>query len=119
MDWEPTVNDLFDAMGDAGRRIKDTSAFRQAFVLYDFNSGAASDWVRAIFKRFYSAHIESHRCIELKRPPARSRFGTAEHDAYLFPQLINEYCGGLCLAERAGNLAQGLGHEPGLQADVT
>src|SRR5450759_3942999 len=42
----------------------------------------------------------------------------AKHDAYLFPQLINEYCGGLCLAERTGDLAQGLGHEPGLQADV-
>ncbi len=42
----------------------------------------------------------------------------SEHDSYLFPQLVNENCGGLGLAQRAGDLAERLGHEPGLEPDV-
>ena len=42
----------------------------------------------------------------------------SEHDADFFPQLVNEDRGGLCLVERAGDLAEGLGHQPGLEADV-
>src|ERR1019366_9233577 len=80
MDREPTVNDLFDAMSNASHRIEDTGAFRQALVLYDLDSGTTSDWIGAIFKCFYSAHIESYRCIELKRPSARSRFGAIVND---------------------------------------
>jgi hypothetical protein len=60
VNWESAVDDLLDAMGDAGRRVEDTGAFSQALVLYDFNSSTASDRIGAIFKRFYSPHIESY-----------------------------------------------------------
>ena len=49
--------------------------------------------------------------------PGRVRHAP-EHDPDLFPQLVDEDHGGLRLVERTGELAQGLGHEPGLQADV-
>src|ERR1039457_602581 len=72
MDRAQTVNDIFDAMSNASNRIEDTGTFRQALVLYDLDSGTTSDWLGSVLKGFYSAHIESYRCIELKRPPARS-----------------------------------------------
>ena len=42
----------------------------------------------------------------------------AEHHADLLAELVDEDGGGLGGAQRAGQLAQGLAHQPGLQADV-
>ena len=42
----------------------------------------------------------------------------SEHYPDLFPELVNENCGGLRLAQRARDLAECLGHETGLQPDV-
>ena len=43
----------------------------------------------------------------------------AEHDSDLFAELVDEDRGGLGLAQRAGELTQGLGHQARLEADVT
>ena len=44
--------------------------------------------------------------------------GRAEHDADLLAELVDEDRGGARVAQRAGDLAQRLAHQPGLQADV-
>jgi hypothetical protein len=56
--------------------------------------------------------------VSIRRLSAGSRFRRAEHDSDFFPQLVNENRGGLGLVQRAGDLAEGLGHQPRLQADV-
>src|SRR5208282_1388602 len=43
---------------------------------------------------------------------------TSEHYSDFFPQLVDEDCGGLGLVQRARDLAERLGHEAGLEADV-
>ena len=42
----------------------------------------------------------------------------SEHHTYLLAELVGEDGGGLGLVQRTGDLAEGLGHEAGLQADV-
>ena len=44
--------------------------------------------------------------------------GLPEHDAYLFPELVDEDDGAVGAAGGGGELAEGLGHEAGLEADV-
>ena len=56
--------------------------------------------------------------VELERPAAGRRFGAAEHDADLLADLVDEDDDRAALGDRAGELAERLAHEPGLQADV-
>ena len=72
----------------------------------------------ALLERLDAADVEPDRGVELERPPAGSDLGVAEHDADLLPELVDEDRGRLGLADGAGQLAQGLAHEPGLEADV-
>src|SRR5450756_1334269 len=55
--------------------------------------------------------------VELERLAAGGDFGAAEHDADLLAQLIGEAADRARPAEGAGELAQRLAHEAGLQAD--
>src|SRR5215831_19054006 len=92
--------------------------WRRQLVLDHLYPGAAADGLGAVLERLDPAHVEPDRGVELQRPPAAGRFRRAEHHADLLPQLVDEDRGGLRLADRAGELAQGLGHEPGLEADM-
>ena len=57
--------------------------------------------------------------VELQGPAAGGRFGAAEHDADLLADLVDEdHDGAWLLAIAAGELAERLAHQPGLQADV-
>src|SRR5215470_4144116 len=92
--------------------------WRRTLVLDDLDPGTAADRVGAVLEGLDPAYIQPDRGVELERPPAGGGLRRPEHHADLFPQLVDEDRGGLRLVERAGELAQGLGHEPGLQADV-
>ena len=65
-----------------------------------------------------AANIDADRRVELERPAAGGGFGVAKHDADLFADLVDEDERRARLGNRTGELAQGLGHEPGLQADM-
>src|SRR5215831_5041343 len=91
---------------------------RSALVLNDLDPGTAADRLCAVLEGFDAPYIQPDRGVELKGPPTGGGFGRPEHNSYLFPQLVDEDRGGLRLIERTGELAQGLGHEPGMQADV-
>ncbi len=93
--------------------------WRRHFILDDFYPGSVSDRICSVFQGLDAADIKSNRCIELQRLPASGRLRNAsEHDAYLFPQLINKNSCGLCLVKRAGYFPEGLRHQPGLQANM-
>ena len=60
--------------------------------------------------------VEADRGVELQRAAAGRRLGVAEHDADLLAQLVGEDQRGVRAGDGAGQLAQGLAHEPGLDA---
>src|SRR5699024_12102457 len=53
-------------------------------------AGAVSNSVGAILKRLDPAHIDPHRGVELQRLTTGGGFRTAEEDADLLPQLVDE-----------------------------
>ena len=55
--------------------------------------------------------------VELERATAGRRLRVAEHDADLLAQLVREDERGVRARDGAGQLAQRLAHEPGLDAD--
>src|SRR4051812_28742668 len=73
---------------------------------------------RAVLERLDAADVEPDGRVELERLATGRRLGAAEEDADLLAQLVDEDRGRAGLAEGAGDLAQGLAHQPGLQADV-
>ena len=87
-------------------------------VLDDLDAGAVADHVGAVLQGLDAADVETHRRVELQRPAARRGLGRAEHDADLLAQLVDEDGDGAGLVEVAGELAQRLAHEAGLEADV-
>jgi len=56
--------------------------------------------------------------VELQGLPAGSDLRVAVGDPHLLTQLVDKDDGGVGLADHAGQLAQGLRHQPRLQADV-
>src|SRR5439155_2504947 len=89
-----------------------------ALVLQDLDAGPIADRVGAVLERLDPAHVQPDRGVEVERLAAAGRLRTSEHHTDLFPQLVDEDRGGLGLAQCAGDLAQGLGHEPRLEPDV-
>src|SRR5215469_2715189 len=87
-------------------------------VLDYLHPGPAAHRIGAVLERLDPAYVEPDRRVELQRPAAGGGLRAPEHDADLLPQLVDEDRGGLGLVQRARQLAQGLGHEPGLQAYV-
>src|SRR5205814_980739 len=71
--------------------------WRSDLVLDDLHLHATADDNIALLDRLDRADIDAHRCVELQRPPARGRFGVAEHHAYLLAQLVDEDDGRLRL----------------------
>src|SRR5262249_17969918 len=62
--------------------------------------------------------LRAHPRAEHSRLATRRRLRRAEHDTDLLPELVDEDRRGAGVAERAGDLAQCLAHQPGLQADM-
>ena len=65
-----------------------------------------------------AADIQTDGGIELQRLAAGGGFGVAEHHADLFAQLVDEQADAVALGDEAVELAQRLGHQTRLQADV-
>ena len=90
---------------------------RRDLVLGHLDAHAVADRLGAVFERLDAADVEPDGGVELERLAAGGRLGIAEHDADLLAQLVGEDGDGARLAERAGELAQGLAHEARLQTD--
>src|SRR3954468_4115753 len=79
---------------------------RGHLVLHDLDARAVADRLRAVLHRLDAPDVESDRRVELQRLATRRGLGRAEHDADLFPQLVDEDRGGLGLVDGAGELTQ-------------
>ena len=91
---------------------------RGDFILGDADAGAVADVVAALLNRLDAADIEAYAGVELEGAPAGGGFWRTEHDADLLAELVGEHDDGVGLLDGAGELAQGLAHEAGLQADM-
>jgi hypothetical protein len=65
-----------------------------------------------------AADLHADGRIELQRIAAGRRFGIAEHDADLEPDLVKKDHHGLAARHAAGQLAQRLAHQPRMKADM-
>ena len=90
----------------------------RALVLDHLDPGPVADHVGPVLDRLDPADVQPDRRVELQRPATRRGLGRPEHDADLLPQLVDEDGDGAGLRQRPGQLAQRLGHEARLQADV-
>src|SRR5206468_9709139 len=70
--------------------------WRGDLVLHHLHLGAVADRALALLERGDAPDVHAHRGVELERAPAGGRFWRSEHDAYLHPDLIDEY--DACLA---------------------
>ncbi len=70
------------------------------------------------FRPLDAAHVDPHAGIVLQCASAGGDFGVAIDDADFFAQLVDEDADGVRLSDNAGQLAQGLAHQAGLQADM-
>ena len=87
-------------------------------IFHDFDFRAAADHLVAILDGGDAPHIRANRRVELQRATAGCRFRIAEHDADLFANLVDEDEAGFGFRNDAGEFAQGLGHQSGLQAHL-
>ena len=65
-----------------------------------------------------AADVDADGGVELQGPSAGGGFGVAEHHADLLADLVDEDDGGAGAVDGAGELAQRLGHQAGLEPDV-
>ena len=91
---------------------------RGALVLHDLDPGAVAHDLDPVLDGLDAADVEAHRRVELERPAAGGGLRRAEHHADLLAQLVDEDGDGAGPVEVGGQLAQRLGHEAGLEADV-
>src|SRR5262245_54615039 len=129
---EPRARLLDDPLVD--REIDEIAGARDAFTVHHVELGLAERWRDlvlhhldpratadhgvAVLDARDAADVEPDRRVELERAPARGRFGVAEHDADLLAQLVDEDEARLRLGDDAGELAERLRHEAGLQAHL-
>ena len=90
---------------------------RGDLVLDDLDADAVADDVAPLLDGVDAADVHADGGEELERAAAGSGLGVAEHDADLLAELVDEDAGGVRLGEGAGELAKGLAHETGLEAD--
>src|SRR2546423_5971962 len=84
------VDDVLDAMGEAGRRIEHGRARGHALVLHDLDARAVADDLDTVLDRLDAPDVEPDRRVELQRSTTRGRLRGAEHDTYFFSQLVDE-----------------------------
>src|SRR5439155_25544469 len=77
---------------------------------------AEPDRPRPLLDGLDATHPDAHRRVELQRAPARGGLRVAEHDTDLLPDLVDEDHDGARARDGGRELAEGLRHQPGLQA---
>ena len=90
---------------------------RRDLVLDDLGANAVADDLGALLDGVDASHVDANGRVELEGTAAAGRLRTAEHDADLLAELVDEDARGVRAAERARELAQRLTHEPRLEAD--
>ena len=91
---------------------------RRQLVLHHLDPGLVADHVVALLDRADAADVEAHGGVELQGVAAGGGLGVAEHHPDLEADLVDEDHHAARLADRGGELAQGLAHEAGLQAHL-
>ena len=91
---------------------------RRDLVLHDLHADAVADRLRPLLERLDAPDVESHRGVELQRATARRHLRRAEHDPDLLAELVREQADRVGAVQRAGQLAQRLAHQAGLEPDV-
>src|SRR6185312_5951457 len=91
---------------------------RSDLILHHFDACGIADNVVAILDLTRAADIEPDRSIEFQCITACGGLRIAVHHADLHAQLIDEDDHAARAADRAGQLAQALAHQPGLKAHV-
>ena len=128
---EPCAGLVHDAVFDA--QIDQLACARNALAVHNvelgllkrgrdlvfdhLDTGVAADHLGAVFQVLHAAHIQAHGCIELKRAAAGRHLRAAVDHAHLFAQLVDENRHAVALGDRARQLAHGLAHHAGVQAD--
>ena len=110
--------DLRDALAEHNIKLGLTERGRD-LVFHNFGAGAVADErTGGVLQALDTAHVDPHTGIVLQRASAGGDLGVAVDDADLLAQLVDEDADGVRLADDAGQLAQGLAHQTGLQANV-
>src|SRR5690606_27779794 len=91
---------------------------RRHFVLHHLHAGLVADHFVAALDRADAADVQAHRGVELERVAAGGGFRVAEHHADLHADLVDEDDDRVRAFDVAGELAQRLRHEAGVQSDV-
>ena len=81
---------------------------RSDLVLHHFYFYPVAHRFFAILDLRHAPDIQPDRSIEFQRVASRRRLRIAEHDADLFPQLVDKNTNGIGLADRSGKLSQSL-----------
>ena len=85
-------------------------------ILHHLGPGAVADDLAAGLQGLNAPHVDADGGIELQGPAAGSDLGVAVHHAHLLPQLVDEDDDAVGFGDDAGELAQSLAHQPGVQA---
>src|SRR5579884_1669080 len=91
---------------------------RRHLVLDDLDPGLIADHLVALLDRTDAADVEAQRGVEFERIAAGRGLGIAEHDADLEADLIDENDDRPRARNRAGQFAQRLAHQAGVQSDM-
>ncbi|MNN27166.1 hypothetical protein D3C81_1406930 [compost metagenome] len=91
---------------------------RRHLVLHHLDAGFATDHLVAFLHRAGAADVQADRGVELQRVAAGGGFRVAEHHADLHADLVDENHQAVGILDVAGDLAQGLGHQTCLQANM-
>src|SRR5690606_32893563 len=91
---------------------------RRQLVLDHLDLGLVADDLVALLDRADAADVQAHRGVELERVATGGGFRTlaGHHDADLVAQLVDEDHQAVAALDVAGQLAQCLAHQAGLQA---
>ena len=87
-------------------------------VLYHLDPGFIAHHLVAILDRTDATDIQSHRRVKLERITAGGGFRRAKYHPDLHADLVDEDHQGVRVLDIGSHLAQGLGHQPGLQPHV-
>ena len=91
---------------------------RGHLVLHHLDARLGTDHLVVFLDRADAADIEAHRGVELERVATGGGFGAAEHDTDFHADLVDENHQRVGAFDVGGELAQGLAHQPGLQAHL-
>ncbi len=88
------------------------------FVFHHFYPCPVSNDLVSFFNGTDSPDVQSLARVKLERVSSRSGFRAPEHNAYFHSDLVDKNDAGPGFADGAGQFPEGLGHKPGLEANV-